>query len=231
MSRNNELPIDPMHEPESNETRNRLAEVEEHLKKARPRPVQFDVAALQRQAGSTPLRQQVAAPRRRRYRVAALVAGSWACGACLGALAMFLLMQQTVPQTDSSTTLAHDEQEPASHDSGPTLERPATPAPRRRDDGRSIRMDAAVLALAIPYLDAPDWQTDSGLRAGMCRPRFMETTRENLLSVNTPSDAISQPDPVFVAPAQPHAYPAPSPGITREQLMHDLLGESSGFVL
>ncbi len=76
MSRDNESPIDPMHEPESPEASERLTEVERQLKKARPRPVDLDVAALERAARATPLKPLAGSPqRRRRYRWATL-AGS-----------------------------------------------------------------------------------------------------------------------------------------------------------
>jgi hypothetical protein len=222
MSRENESPIDPRFEPESAETPERLAEVERNLKKARPRPVELDAFALERMAHPAPLVNGAEQPaRRRRYRPVVAVVGSWACGALVGAIVMFLVMSQN----DSKARTAEVKQgitHPApAFVSGEDTEDTTTP-PERRD---RIGLDAAVLALssaspANRY--SAYWHDRSAFRAGMHLSRFADGPR-----------ATTYIAPEYDQDASPKMleYGQPAPAITREEVLRDLLDDPSGFVL
>ncbi len=112
MNRPYESPDDRSDESKSVEQSERLNEIERRLKKVRPRPVSFDATQLERlarEASAHPAveRRPAATPfhrsrwHRRPFRRMAVVAGSWACGALIGALAMFVLMNGTRPGSHS----------------------------------------------------------------------------------------------------------------------------------
>lgn len=82
----------------------RLTEIEQRLKAARPRPAELDIDAIVHSADTvvtlpgTSVRQ----PTTRRNSWIAVVIGSWACGAIAGALVTFLLLSRGAPSERAS---------------------------------------------------------------------------------------------------------------------------------
>lgn len=123
MHRDDESPAGRTPESEAFDLPQPLGEIERRLKRARPRPPRLDAAALVRQARAAadepPAdRPAIAARRRRRTRVGrrfvrrvALAGSCWACGALVGALAMFVALsnrpasepQRGVPPSPAAT--------------------------------------------------------------------------------------------------------------------------------
>ena len=215
-----------MGEPESAEKRR--AAVENRLKKARPRPVQFDAAALTEFVRAIPLHRT--APSRLGSRSAALIAASWACGAIVGATVMFLVIKAGPSAADSPTTAATRgrDETPAISD----VPRPAPPGPAPVDnDRRWTELDEAVLALAVPGGMPASWPDGRSLWAGMCLPRLQQAPPDRAASSTGLLPERLEDGPPSGSRTERAAHVLPSPRITREQLMQDLLGESSGFVL
>lgn len=222
MNQNHEPPIDPTHEPGPGLSQERQARIEGQLKKSRPRPVELDADELLRLAGMAPTPASSTAPpiRRRRYRSAALAAGSWACGAIVGGIVMFLAMQQDVQPIGPPAETTGGSKEPSIR----LVQEEALPAPGR-DELSSI--DAAVLALTVPSNATDVWEDGLCLQPGMSLPSAWE-------HLPIPDDAVpsrSAHRPASAAPTLSTGPPTPSPGVTREQLMRDMLEESSGSVL
>ena len=95
-----------------------LAEIEQQLKRARPRPPELDVAAIMRAAH--PIEPSVVLPRQsveqrdaRSNGWIAMIAVSWACGAIAGGLVTFLLLSQSAqPETPTGEATAQNERLP-----------------------------------------------------------------------------------------------------------------------
>lgn len=256
MNRPYESRDDRSDESESVEQSERLNEIERRLKKARPSPVSFDATLLERLAREASVhpafeRRPAATPvtrsrwRRRPFRRMAVVAGSWACGALVGALAMFVLMDGTRPGTRSphpaQTATERPMQATASSDGVPVPEKespdrqpPVEQRPVRQAEPYDV--NAAVLAMIVDRLgNGPSSYPREGLmlRAGMHLGRKTrdtvdapQPTRESTaarVSNEPPGDSgVSmrlEPDSV------PHS---PS---TRQRLLDELLREMPGLTL
>lgn len=236
MNQDNQSPIDPMDEPEPTDSPERLSEIQRKLKQFVPRPVTLDGFALQRMARAEPLHERCkTALRRRRYRPATLVAGSWACGALVGALAMFLVMTQPGAQSDSPPTAAHsvrDGRRDLPENNSPAAvtpeSRPSEPAPGIK----TLRtVDAAVLALSAPYETAVSGRRGPRLRAGMSLPHLANDSTEILASIDeyaTEARGVKNPPK---GTREVESNSPLSPGTTREHLLRELLHDSPGFVL
>ncbi len=232
MSRDNLSPIDPMRDPESNE---QMAEVERHLKKARPRPVELDAFELERLAFATPLRSEdeKSPSRRRRYRAVTLVAGSWVCGVAVGALVMFLAMRQGVSDTSSAPATARGEQDttiPESSEQSIGASEPSSDEPIGRGSDWS-ESEAAVLAMTVADRASVHGRGRRNLRVGMYLPGLIAKTPEYMVSMDETLSASSIRDAPLDVSQGPASYPASTSELTREQLMRQLLGESHDSVL
>ena len=171
MNQNNQSPIDPMREPDPHEKPERLAEIEGLLKKARPHPVDLDADELLRLAGvaSQAHRSTPSSPRRRRYRSAALLTGSWLCGAIVGGIVVFLAVRHDAPTVGPpSQTAGGTQKSPVS------LVQDKTNSPTRYT-GLS-RPDVAVLALTDPSNTSVLWEDGLCLQAGMSLPQLASST-------------------------------------------------------
>lgn len=231
MCRDNESPIDPIYEPESAETRERLAGIERRLKRARPRPVKLDGFELERLEHATPLRSQVeiSGSQRRRYRTAALLTGSWVCGMLVGAVVVFAVMRSGVSGTDSTTMMAQSEQgDTSSAKSVQTSETSESRSDEPNTADELSDLDAAVLALATPGGPSSYWRGETSLCAGMVLPRLVADPQCGPASTSVSLERTETPEPFIVAPGP---YRTSSPEITREELMRDLLRESTDFLL
>lgn len=220
MSRNNESPIEPMRE----------AEIEQQLKKARPRPVELDGFALERLARATPLRGRAdrSTSRRQRHRVVTPLAGSWACGAMMGAVVVLLVMQPPPSSMDSHTTTHVRRKAPPGQAAAPIVIRPkAASPPATVVRGHWTELEAAVLVLSVPNSTLAYARGDQSMSAGMHLPHFVSPMLASAASIEESADEEPPPERSFEA----SPYRAPLPAVTRGQLLQDLLSDSSEVVL
>ena len=230
MNQENVFPTDPMNEPDLPEALERLDEIERRLKRARPRPPRLDAIALERLARQTTVGDAAKMPLRRGRRLwhrVAVVAGSWACGAVVGSLAMFVLISRAAPDIDSTNkTVGLEEETPA-------------PAARNQDmagdagrDFEAPHLDATVLALiSDPLLGGGSSYRWDGpvLRAGM----HLVKNAPGPSLVERTTDTAREPrrDDRQRYGETPKPYPGPAPPITRDRLLRDLLSEMPELVL
>ncbi len=236
MNQDNQSPIDPISDSDRTDFPERLSAIERKLRKSRPRPVQLDGFALERMALADPLGEVPGiAERQRRYRPATLVAGSWACGALVGALAMFLVMTQPGAQSDSPPTAAY-----SIRDGGrdlPANNLPAAETPESRPSApspgiKTLRtVDAAVLALSAPYETAVSGRRGPRLRAGMSLPHLANDSTEMLASIDESATEARDGKNPPKGTREAESNSPLSPGTTREHLLRELLHDSPGFVL
>lgn len=100
----------------ADDTLQRLEEIEQRLQTARPRPPELDLAAIMRTAHEVDLPVELAdhsSNRRghRSYRWVGTVAGSWACGAIVGALVTLAVLSWSQPSEDLQDSIATTTQE------------------------------------------------------------------------------------------------------------------------
>lgn len=220
--------MDPIRVPESPETSVRLDELERRLKATRPQPPRFDMAALQRLADDAAADEVVERPTDRKSpRVATsrqrrivgrmlVIAGSWGCGAGVGALVMFLWLSRTSPETEANNDVVQIEQEVPSliaHD-------PIVVETAESGDRSAARLTRVFDPLEFsfsPYLtDASTLQVRPYLRRRADRPREFLNDDER-------------------APAEMwtrvKSYQELESPVSRRELMQEFLGKSPGAVL
>lgn len=231
MSRDNKSPNDPIYDPESADVLQRLSEIERQLKKARPRPVELDGAEIELAFRATRLPPTPRSRRRSdRYRWATL-AGTWASGALVGAVLMFLVMRSGTSGLDSMVGSHVDKPTPATQQAelAPV---PPKPAPQLVGGTREWSdLEAAVLALSAPDGPSAYARNDPSLSVGMHLPHFVAPQAEPMASTGDSSAGVSNAKSSWKAPSPDSPSRTPSPGTTRQQLLHDLLNESSEVVL
>lgn len=255
MNREHESRADSDPDARSSAEQARLARIEERLKKARPRPPNLDAAALERAALSTeaePVAQrntQAATLRklrwgRRRYRRMAAVAGSWACGALVGAMVTFFAMSRAEPGRDATNqTAVQTEGRPSMIRPEPVdapkqqPQRGASPA-QAPPPGRPQRLagdDAFLALLADPFesgdsaygLDGPTLHAGMYLRQRPDPSWIVRQPVPSATSANTPDGEPRRTEP----PGSPKHDRTPQPEITRERLLQELLDERPGSLL
>ena len=231
MSRDNESPNDPIYDPESADVLQRLSEIERQLKKAQPRPVELDGAEIELAFRATRLPTPPRSRRRPdRYRWASL-AGTWASGALVGAVLMFLVMRPGTSDFDSMAGSHVDKPTPATQQAelAPV---PPEPTPQFAVATRQWSdLEAAVLALSAPDGPSAYARNDPSLSVGMHLPHFVAPRAESMASTGDSSAGPSNARSSRQGPS-PDSPPQPaSPGTTRQQLLHDLLSESFEVVL
>ncbi|MBC8356289.1 MAG: hypothetical protein H8E66_30285 [Planctomycetes bacterium] len=109
-----------MLESESPEVLERLDELERRLRATRPQPPRLELASLQQLADDDATVAVVELPADRKSLHAFVIAGSWACGAGVGALVMFVLMSRAAPNTNADNDVVQIQQgvrNSISHDS------------------------------------------------------------------------------------------------------------------
>jgi hypothetical protein len=219
------------------ESPSRETEIELRLRKARPRPPQLDIAAIERLAREPVIDDLVeksaaavsrpASGQRDRWlgRRVAEVAASWAGGAIVGALVTVVLLNRAEPDSPST-----DAVEPAGR---------RTPAPATSDSAataiaKQARLDPDAIALAM-LLDrwrsegSAYWQEGPTLTARMPLhdPAVVSLRRGQESGARPPAD---EPRPTKERWGGMSPYPDPRPPDSRQQLLRDLL-ETSGSVL
>ena len=261
MNREHESPENWMNEPDPAQTRERLDQIEQRLKKARPRPPRLDVAALQRLAhrdmeAATTDRQCVAETRRhpgrygRLYRRMAVVGTSWVCGAIAGALVMSLVMSRPIPNSGPTVgrvvqQITGEEEEISSsstHAQGTAPDADRNPGPPDVPFGsttaQSVKLrprDAALLAVAFdPLASGNSIYGPEGpiLRAGMHMVQYVQESSA-VYQTKVPSSEAPEDDEQrrLETKSGPKSRVDLAPAITRERLRQDLLGELTGLLL
>ena len=108
MSRNHPSP-EEVPPPADGAESHRLEEIEQRLQTARPRPPELDLDTIMRAAHEVDLPVQLAERDRhghRSYRWVSTVAGSWACGAMVGALVTLAVLSCSQPSEDLQDSIA-----------------------------------------------------------------------------------------------------------------------------
>ncbi len=226
----------------------RQAETEQRLKAARPRPAELDIEAIVRSARAVD--QPVVLPespaeRRgtRSYGWSVAVAGSWACGAIVGALVTFVLLSRATPPqnpSDGVTTLneelpkvagpggedaSDDEVERPPRDDSPPRNVPTCPA---SDSFASVALldpygcGAARYGEERPILRAGDFARNPVASRSSRNRQRTSAVQQGWAHTTEPGSDAGQD-------MTPRAAPAPS--ITQEQLLRELLGARPDSVL
>lgn len=211
----------------------RLDELERRLRRNRPQSVPLDASVIWEAAertGSVTLEHPVAYRRADRARRPwPALAGSWLCGAVVGAVASWALVARTpAPPIDDAP-------------GGPegAMATSVNPAPTREPlvDGRS--QDNPIQGLAMTddaprgvdrarRLDAAWWSSGLSSRAGTSGGGG--TLRAGgLLTLSNPWTPLAPMDMVLSATSAPAVDAVPSPESPRQdQLLRELLGEFAG---
>lgn len=231
MSRDNESPNDPIYDPESADVLQRLSEIERQLKKAQPRPVELDGAEIEMDFRATRLPTTPRSRRRSGRHRWATLAGTWTSGALVGAVLMFLVMRPGTSDLDSLAGSHVDKPTPATQQAelAPASPKPAPQlavATRQWSD-----LEAAVLALSAPDGPSAYARNDPSLTVGMHLPHFVAPRAESMASIGTSSADAGNAESSRKGSSPDSPPQTPSPGTTRQQLLHDLLSESSEVVL
>ena len=181
-----------------------------------------------------------------RYRSLSTVAGSWVCGAIVGAIATFLLVSRTtldISPGGDPDQLTHKSSQPTTSDSA-VVSVVQSPAAHRDDstelsDDRIARqLDAHLLVSSMlfdPYgaRDSRDWHHAFRLQAGMYLRGF-SSTRSGVVDSTSVSTSRSWPDDLpskLNAPRNAAENPLPRQAITREELLRELIGENPDLIL
>ena len=184
-----------------------------------------------------------------RSRGIAVLAGTWTCGALVGALAMFLLIGGGAPQGERPTqTVHHEVQLPApeavEEDAAAVAEEEGQPAgqlereeppPRPSSPRRAAERNAALWAMGLDPLGGHErrWPEDFALRAGMHLGRSpSESAGPSPLRADAGLGRRGEevPAPAAGPPMLPHD-PLPQAAVARERLLEELLREMSGWTL
>lgn len=236
----------------SNQDLVRLSQIEERLRKARPRAPRLDVEALERAALLGPAqlaidRTSKAATLRRRLRRGrplyprmAVIACSWACGVVVGAAAAFIALHQAAPPhgpADQTTAQiggrppGPNQQDPG-HASDAETERGARPLPATcPETPKAIAEDAAVLAMIADPFGSSDWAygwEEPTYHAGMHLRQYLghsrESTQPGLAAAGGYQPEIERRRAEVPGSVAPDANPQPE--ITRKRLLKELLNET-----
>ncbi len=183
---------------------------------------------------------------RRLYRGVAMVAGSWACGTVVGAIAMFLFMSRTGPGEDlTDGTAQHhiDSLAPRTVDKDvasrceTVVERGGAPGDRPPvNKARPLDPEIAALAMLAEPLargrwgygpDGPMLRAGTHLRQSVWAPPIPPHERADA-TTQRQSDRESWKRE---SPREPASGSPPRPAVTRERLMNDLLREMADIVL
>ena len=224
-----------------------LAQVEQQLRRMRPRPPELDVEAIlsAARAADPPLtlaeypnpEQGVWA-----YRRIGTLAASWACGAIAGALLTFVLLPRgTPPDTspDVRATLDNELPKMAEAGNGPTPD--AGEKRTGRDDSLQSdppwsRSESRILVMLLdPYRHGgpPYAEERRPLRAGMFALRQAPEGPWRFRHVTSaaPRDWVDRPEPSSDAQQDITTRPAPARVTTREELLRELLNASPESIL
>ncbi|MBC8868867.1 MAG: hypothetical protein H8E44_05590 [Planctomycetes bacterium] len=226
----------------------RLADVEQRLKAARPRPAELDIEAIVRTAHAADQTVALREPpveRRgiRSYRWTIAIAGSWACGAIAGALVTFILLSRVVPPerpTDRSTAMDEElprvvEPREKNAPDDDSEQRPRDDSPRKNVPpwSPSDSLVAVMLLDTVGHGVAPygdEWPT---LRAGaLARGQGASGASRFRHGTNAAQpNRTHTPDPGSDIRQDMTPRAAPAPSITQEQLLRELLGTRPDSVL
>jgi hypothetical protein len=225
------------HEPLEDPREERLAEIERQLRTARPIPPQLDLAAIERLAREAPSsgdEPQVVlkppAPSGRPMRSYAAVAGSWICGAIVGAAAMFFYEGRPASDAASSpaTTIAAD----------------TTARPQRTPED-AIQPPRADLAAAdntgdwdLSWLASAEFRSPMGRgnlrstwRVGMSLPNLAAASRHGAGTNDRRFDSTPNSPAFEPLPSIEHQDVESAPDVSRQRLLQELLGNAAGPIL
>lgn len=261
---NQELESRAEREPEtwSAAEREPLGEIEQRLKRIRPRAAVVEVAAIEQAAfanSAEPASRTAASvancrrtgPRRRSFRFASALAGSWICGAVAGALGMFLLVEHSLPDSsvlDSpaqhAATSPETEWEPAPAAERELAEGPAIPEIQGGPSIEAARprvstphQETIVARIASPFggSNFGGWLAGPPLRVGMHLTRYAGDAGEPPPHAAGPTEpeADERQDREATTDAKTDAKSGfvPRTESTRERLLEELLDVTSGAVV
>lgn len=253
-------PDDPLDNASDSLDSQRLADIERQLRQARPVAPQLDPAAIERLAReasvlTTPaagVEEPLVVPKQaheyehvRRARSYGAIAGSWICGALVGAVAMFLYQGRSpvdrAPPAQP-TTIAVDATGAEPMDPPATSDRVRH---RRGADMAAVASNARADRPEFAWLVSPELvdmyrhgnfrlgRTPSTWRVGMCLPGMVAASQhsDDALHEEHPPCSPVIPSPEFTTPREHRRDFEPAPAITREQMLRELMSQMSGPVL
>jgi len=248
MSRNHPSPEDCEPFRDDGADPQRLADIEQRLKVARPRPAELDIEAIVRTARAADQSVALREPPVERRRIRSTgwivaIAGSWACGAIAGALVTLVLLSRVAPPdrpADSAAAMDEKlpkvaEREDGSASDDDTEQPPRDDSQRKNEPPWSPSDSLVAVMLLDPYGhgEAPygdEWPT---LRAGaLARGQGASgASRFRHGTDGAPSGRTHTPDPGSDVRQDVTPHAAPVPSITQEQLLRELLGTRPDSVL
>jgi len=255
MNQKHEPLTNAMFEPKSPEALEQLDEIERRLKAARPQPPRLDLAALQRLANDAtvdavverrtnrkPGRAVARRQRQMRGRMLGIV-GSWACGAAVGAIVMFVLMSRGASGPDQNNNVVHIEKEtPDSITHDPIAEFSADGEFALQDDSPAVEkadrrdLSADMLTMLLDPLgntDSAYLEDGPTLQVGMYLRQHAERSMWPLPRTEVKERSLSNADERGHSEARTKSkpYPEPDSAVTPRELMREFLREASGAVL
>ncbi len=219
-----------MFESESPETQQQLEALEQRLRVTRPQLSRLDAATLMREADQRLVNPRTSVALRRVW-----LAGSWACGVAIGALVMFVLMNQTTSEaapegpvdSRSMVTVVDD------HVVEPLL----SPGNRFENEDASESSDAFSMS-PIDLLDDSHsgYLVDGGtLQVGKFLRQLARHERHVFVRQNQRGLNDVGPDQLSPSVSQPDLDPTPpiirQKPITRQQMWQELLEYPFGAIL
>jgi hypothetical protein len=246
MSENLPFPEEPRGGADEERDAPLLADVEQRLKRARPRPPKVDVQTIMRLAQTTEepvgLARRPAGFRQGRSRGWAAVAGAWLCGAIAGAVATFIILGRPVPsEPRSDPVVAEQEPLPKVTEAGRENVSDDDAHDHESDDSQPTRKESwssEDLQLTLALLDPYASRTAFGefnrttLRAGVMRQGRTLSSDGHSVHGGGPS-LPGVEDVPYSADRIPQGVMSSAiaePSISRERLLEELLGASPDSV-
>jgi hypothetical protein len=222
-----------------------LAEIEQRLRRARPRCPAYDADRIVALAGDADPSVTLAprrgpGPGKGSARWLGVIAGSWICGAIAGSLLTVVIWQQdAAPEVGSATETSVAEngaavREPRSDGNAREATVPAASSRPPQSIPSWSRSESLISTVLLDPYGPPSaayGRSAPALTPGKIARHKLESGRwlDPFACGSTPAGWTGSPNSSIEALGD--TAPAATPAITREQLLQDLLGADTGSIL